>query len=298
MLSDMKFSVLMSVYVKDNPLFFRLAVDSVFSQTMPPNEVVIVKDGRLTSELEAICADLTKDYINIRLITLSNNVGLGLALQYGINECHNDLIARMDSDDICLPNRFEMQLQEFAANPKLVVCGGYIREFVHKVDDGQNIRRVPIHKDDIYDFGKKRNPFNHMTVMLRKNAVISVGNYQPYYLMEDYYLWFRLMQAGADMLNIPQILVNVRVGDGMYGRRGGLKYFFKEAQLYREFYRCKYINSQELISNLAVRFVGRIIPNGLRAVAYNKLFRKTDKLYANNRGRTHDVESFDNGGVL
>ena len=162
----------MSVYRKDNPKYFQQAVESVINQTIKPSEIIIVKDGKLPEDLEVICDFLKeKNEISIRYVQLEKNMGLGIALQKGLIECNYDLVARMDSDDIAKENRFELQLNKFAEDRELVICGGYIEEFSETPDKVYALRRVPLECDDIRKFSKKRNPFNHMSVMYKKEKI-------------------------------------------------------------------------------------------------------------------------------
>lgn len=273
-LAHKKFSVLMSIYYKENPDWFKLAVQSVIEQTVRPDEVLIVQDGRLTPELYAVCQELQDLYPKIvHYLPLKQNCGLGIALQHGVLACRNELIARMDTDDISLPNRFELQLNEFANNPKLDVCGGYIQEFIDNPNTIQAERKVPLLMEDIYEYGKKRNPLNHVTIMFRKNAVLSAGNYQSFPLMEDYYLWFRMIMNHNVLQNIPQPLVLVRTGQDMVARRGGWSYFKHEVKLYQVFKQKNYLNEREYILILMIRFIARIVPSGIRTFFYKYFLR-------------------------
>lgn len=268
------FSVLMSVYAKDNPVHFRQAVDSVINQSCPPKEILIVQDGSLTPELYAVCYDLQNDHGDlIRYLSLQENSGLGIALQKGVPACRYDLIARMDSDDIAKPNRFALQLREFRRQPELAVCGGYIEEFSDNPERIQSLRKVPLSEQEIYAYAKKRCPFNHMTVMFRRQAVLAVGNYQPFMLLEDYHLWHRLVFNGYHTKNIPAVLVSVRTGEGMVERRGGVSYFCREAKLYHLFYTGGYISLGEFAFIVLIRFFSRICPNVVRSFVYQIFLR-------------------------
>ena len=267
-----KFSVLMSVYRKENPSWFRDAVESIVRQTAIPSEILIVQDGSLTPELYHVCNELKETYPNIiHYLPLAQNVGLGLALQKGIIGCENELIARMDTDDIARPNRFELQLKAFEENPNLSVCGGFIQEFDREPSDGNHIRKVPLTQSDIVNFAKKRNPFNHMTVMFKKSAILEVGNYQTFPLLEDYFLWFRMIMAGKSMMNLPVVLVDVRGGNSMISRRGGLKYFKDELRLYRCFHKAEYISIWEMAEGTIPRLAVRLLSSNMRRIVY-KLF--------------------------
>ena len=269
-----KFSVLMSVYEKENPKYFRQAVESVIKQTVTPDEIVIVKDGPLTDSLEETCNNLLDDYGQyIRFVPLEKNMGLGLALQRGVIECRNDLIARMDTDDIAKSDRFEKQINAFIENPDIAVCGGFIEEFSEDINQIDSIRKVPLKNDDIYEFAKKRNPFTHMTVMFRKSGVLTVGNYQPFHLLEDYYLWFRMIVQKQKMINLPDVLVSVRTGMDMSARRGGWGYFKNEKKMYDEFREKRYISNIQYLYVLFGRMISRILPNKLRVQVYRRFLR-------------------------
>lgn len=271
---NIKFSVLMSVYRKENPKWFQMAVESVINQTIKPDEIVIVQDGELTKELYVICDELCDKYPQlISFYPLEQNSGLGIALQRGVLACKNEYIARMDTDDIALPDRFEVQLDAFKRNPNIVICGGYIQEFAGDAEHINAMRKVPVSKDEIYTFCKQRNPFNHMTVMFKKSAVLSVGNYQPFLLLEDYYLWYRLIKKGYEMCNVPVPLVRVRADESMINRRGGFDYFKREMALYKEFYNDGYINEFEMAYVLLVRLVSRICPDFIRKSIYHNFLR-------------------------
>lgn len=270
----MKFSVLMSVYYKENPEYFRQAVESVINQTVKPTEIVIIKDGKLSEGLEKVFAELINEYPQyIRTVPLTENVGLGLALQRGVLACRYGLIARMDTDDISKSNRFEKQLRVFVENPQISICGGYIEEFSNSLKEVDSIRRVPLDTKSIYTFAKKRNPFNHVTVMFKKDAVLKAGNYQPFNLLEDYYLWFRMIMKKESMKNLPEVLVSVRGGNDMMMRRGGWGYFKKEKKLFDEFLREKFINKKQYVYILIARLIGRLMPNALRKKAYYMIMR-------------------------
>lgn len=268
------FSVLMSVYRKENPKYFRLSVYSVMDQSYKPAEVLIVQDGELTEELYAVCKDIELKYKDvIRFVRLKKNVGLGLALQRGVKECKYDLIARMDTDDIAKKERFELQVRQFDKHPDLAICGGYIEEFNDSPDRILTLRKVPLTESDIYEYTKLRSPFNHMTVMFKRQAILEVGNYQPFLLLEDYYLWYRLVSKGYHTKNIPVVLVSARADDGMIKRRGGIHYFGREMKLYNKFYKDKYINILELLFAFSSRLLGHACPRNLRRFIYQVFLR-------------------------
>ncbi len=267
----MPFSVLMSVYHKDNPQWLKQSIDSVLNSTVKPNQIVLVIDGQIPNELEQIITEY-KDSLDI--LRLEQNSGLGVALQQGLLKCKYPLVARMDSDDISLPNRFELQLKEFENNPNLTIVGGYIQEFDSQNNKKTSIRKVPLEDNKIKQYIKTRSPFNHVTVMFKKEDVLKVGNYQTFYQMEDYYLWARLVNAKFQTKNIPQLLVNVRVDTKMFARRGGYKYFKSNKEISKQMLKMKIINYPYYLFNITIRFITQVLmPNNIRTLFYKKVLR-------------------------
>lgn len=273
-LCQTKFSVLISTYKNDNPLFLDEALESIWSQSLPPNEVVIVQDGKLPKSLEDIISKWKKRLTGkLKIVKLNSNVGLGLALQAGVVQCSYEHIARMDSDDISTPERFEKQVSFMENNPEIDLCGCQIREFHQNLLDTKIYRSLPTDHKEIIDFSKKRNPFNHMTVMFKKQAVIEAGNYNNHYLYEDYLLWAKMLINGAQTANISYIGVYARAGNEMYARRGGLAYAKSEIDAQIEFYRIGFISLRELLRNITYRTPIRLLPNSLRGILYKKILR-------------------------
>ncbi|MBO7541955.1 MAG: glycosyltransferase [Bacteroidales bacterium] len=273
-MSSTPFSVLMSVYRKENPEFLRQALDSVFDQTAVPAEVVLVEDGPLTDELYALLDDYGNSHPELKRVPLSENRGLGLALQEGINHCSNELVARMDTDDISVPTRFERQLAEFEKNPGIDICGSHIKEFEETPDHIVAERRVPLTHDDCKRYQRRRDAFNHVSVMFRKTAVLKAGNYQHCPLMEDTLLWANMFKTGATAMNIDDYLVLVRIGKDMYERRGGMAYFKKYRKARRVIYQTGFISWWDYAYTIVIQFVVAIMPNSLRGFVFKKLLHK------------------------
>lgn len=271
----MNFSVLMSVYFKENPEFFAKALESTINQTLKPNEIVIVLDGKLTDELYAVIDKFKTEYPGlINTVQLEQNVGLGKALEIGITQCKYDLIARMDSDDICLPERFEKQINFMIDNPDVKVLGSWIGEFEHDPAVIESIRKVPVQYDEVLKYAKTRCPLNHMTVVYWKDCVIEAGNYQTLLMNEDYYLWVRMLNKGFKMMNIPEILVYARAGSSMFKRRGGTQYIKSEWQLQKTFLEMNFIDPKIFLFNIVSRGFVRLLPNSIRGLIYKKVLRK------------------------
>ena len=268
------FSVLMAVYKKEQPLFFKEALRSVFEQSLIPNEVVLVKDGPLTEELEQIIVDFSSKNEQLKVITLEKNQGLGEALRIGLNACSFDLVARMDSDDICKPYRFEKQIAFLKEHKEITIVGSWIEEFSDCKEEIEAIRELPQEDKQLKIFMKWRNPFNHMTVMFRKKDILAVGGYQPFYLLEDYYLWNRLANANYYFANIGESLLWARGGYTMLERRGGWKYVVSESKLLKFMYRSGRINIVEFGANLMLKSIIRLIGKHLRHTIYTFFLRK------------------------
>lgn len=268
------FTVLMSVYAKENPTFLTEALDSVLAQTIEPSEIVLVKDGPLTFELEKVIDNYINKYPeNFKIISLQENKGLGIALKIGVDNSSFDIIARMDSDDIAKSDRFEKQLKVLTLNPDVDIVGSYIKEFEGDITNILSVRKVPTSSKEIYDYARRRNPFNHMTVMFRKNAVYGAGNYKQSLYTEDYYLWARMIKNNSKMANIPESLVYARTGRDLFKRRGGLIYVKSEINLQKKLYSIGFINLWEAVINVGLRVLIRIMPNALRGYVYKKLLR-------------------------
>ena len=219
--------------------------------------------------------------VAFKLIQLSENQGLGRALNVAVNNCNNELIARMDSDDIAISDRFEVQLKTFNSNKSessesIDICGGQIEEFIDSPANIVGKRVVPETDEEIKLFMKKRCPLNHVTVMFKKSAVLNAGNYQDWFWNEDYYLWIRMALKGQRFANVPETLVKVRVGKDMYARRGGDKYFRSEVGIQKLMLTEGLIDTKTYISNYTKRYiVQKMMPNSIRAWVFKKFARKT-----------------------
>ncbi len=261
----------MSVYAKDKAPWLKEAIESVLSNTIPPTEFILVADGPLTPELEGVIDGFKE---KLKLVRLEKNMGLGNALNVGLKECSCPLVARMDSDDIAEKNRFELQLAAFKADKDLAVLGGAIEEIDSATKKSLSLRRLPLTDSEIKVFLKKRSPFNHVTVMFQKEAVLAAGGYQHLHLVEDYYLWARMAKAGYTFANLPQTLMRVRIDSDMFARRGGYKYFKSNKAISTKLLKLGLISWPEHIFNLSVRFCVQVLmPNSVRALFYKKVLR-------------------------
>lgn len=268
------FSVLLSVYAKESPVFFLESLNSIFNQSLVPNEVILVKDGPLPEGLEKAIMELSSCHSILKVVTLPTNQGLGIALNEGLKHCSYDIVARMDTDDIACFNRFEKQIEIFTKYPDIDVVGAWIDEFESNKFDIRTSRKLPETHDEILSFAKRRNPINHPVAMFNKQAVMVAGGYQDFPLFEDYYLWVRMLQSGAKFYNIQESLLYFRSSPDMFKRRGGWKYGCNELRFQLFLRKNNFTSFFEFITNISIRFVARIIPNGLRAKLYQKIIRK------------------------
>lgn len=267
-----KFSVLMSVYIKEKPQYLHECMESLLAQTVLPDEIVIVRDGSLTEELDAVLSGYIAKNPNLyNVIPLETNHGLGFALAEGMLHCRNELVARMDTDDVCRKDRFELQLKKFEEDPSLDICGSHIYEFEENTDNIVARRRVPLDDADIKKYQKLRDGFNHVSVMFKKSAVLRAGNYQPCLLMEDSLLWANMFNTGCKAANIDDFLVYVRIGKDMFERRGGFAYFKKYEAGRKRIYETKFINFFEYEYSLMIQLAVALIPNKLRGWVFKNL---------------------------
>lgn len=269
------FSVLLSVYKKENANFLDVALLSLENQTILPSEVILVKDGELTKELEdTIQKHVSSNIIHYVIIALKKNNGLAAALSIGTKYVSTNWIARMDSDDYSAPDRFEKQLNAILENPQLAIIGGQVAEFANDIGNIVGYRRVPLKKELIYDFIKWRNPFNHPTVMINKAKLELVGGYLSFGNLEDYYLWSRMIAKRLPMQNLDDMLTFMRVDEGMYSRRGNfsnVKYFYRLRKFLKDNTLISY--KDEIIGDI-VMTANIVMPNQLRKIIYQRILHK------------------------
>lgn len=260
------FSVAMSVYKNDNPIFFDRALQSITeNQIVMPTEIVIIVDGPVDEKINAVIEKYSEKYGNLNVIRLDKNAGLGNALKLAIENAKYELIARMDSDDVSAPDRFEQQLSFFENNVDVDVVGGNITEFIGEESNIVSTRAVPLKNEEIRKYMKTRCAMNHVTVMYKKSSVQAAGGYLDWFCNEDYYLWIRMWLDGAVFANIGSNLVNVRVGEEMYQRRGGKKYYDSEKTIQDYMLKKKMISFPTYILNVLKRLiVQRLLPNKVR----------------------------------
>ena len=263
-----QFSVLMAVYRGDNAVFLTRALQSVsVDQELKPDQIVIVRDGPVPTEISRVLsrAEEITGGIRVDVVPLPDNVGLARALREGLKHCEHDVIARADADDICLPNRFAVQIPLMT---DLDLLGAGIAEFQTDETESGLVRRLPMTAEDIRDVLPLRDPFNHPSVVFRASAVNAAGGYDDLTKMEDYWLFARMVHAGARVANVPDILVRYRVGAGAYSRRGGLDMVRAEVQLQRAMLEAGITSPMQFARNIAVRGGYRLIPAGIKKGLY------------------------------
>ena len=272
----MEFSILLSLYYKESPL----ALDECFlsiwqDQSIQPNEIVLVLDGAIGEELRQ-CVIKWQKIIgkSLKVIPLSQNIGLGRALNEGLKHCTNEWVFRMDTDDICLRDRFEKQIQYIKQKPNLVLFSGQILEFNRSPKEITVLKAVPVEHDEIVRYAQKRSPFNHMTVAYKKSVIDAVGGYRHHLFMEDYNLWLRVIGKGYQVGNHPDVLLYARVGNGMHARRKGMEYLKSEWQLLNLKKQLKLQSPIHANILFLIRSAFRLLPSSVLGKVYNTFLRK------------------------
>lgn len=269
------YSVLMSVYHKEKPEYLKQAIASIQAQTLPTDDFVLVCDGPLNDALDAVIAKKQQEMgKTLNVVRLAKNGGLGNALNEGIKHCKNELVARMDSDDIAYQDRCEKQIAVFYKHSEESICSGIVEEFTSTPDVVDAKRVPPEAHEEIVEFAKKRNPFNHPCVMYKKSVVEAVGSYQDFYLLEDYYLWLRMLMAGYQGYNIQEPLLHMRAGSDMYLRRAGWKYAKTQVKLFKFMKEQGFIGEGQYIKSCVIRSGSALAPNWLRKLMFEKVLRK------------------------
>jgi glycosyltransferase involved in cell wall biosynthesis len=266
-----QFSVLLPIWAGDRPDFLAAAFEStVDDQTRPPDQVVVVQDGPVGEQLAKRVAELAgASRVPVDVLVLERNIGLGPALDAGLAACRHPVVARMDADDISVAHRFAVQLPVIESGVDIVGSG--LAEFTDDPEQVVGIRTPPIEPAAIRERARFAVPFNHPTVVYRRDLVLAVGGYTDFPRMEDYLLWAKLILAGARVANVAEPLVKYRVGAGAYARRGGLEQLRTELDVQRRFRRLGFTTRNQYLRNVVVRGGYRLVPEGLRRAAYRRL---------------------------
>jgi len=274
----MKFSVLISVYYKENAVFFTQALLSLVQQTLIPTEIVLVKDGPLTKELDNVIEDFLIKYPGLfQIISIEKNMGLGNALKIGLEHCKYDWVARMDTDDICLKDRFEKQIAFLEQNPHIDVLGSNMEEFNKEPGDLKSYRVIPQNGRKLLAYSKFRSPVNHPTIVFKKQAVLSNGNYNGNILLfEDYTLFVKMLKNNCQFYNLQEPLLYFRVGNGVdiIKRRSGFRYLRNELKFLNFAHKIGHLSSAEKTIHLLTRIPLRFMPPKFVRFIYNTFLRK------------------------
>lgn len=271
----MEYSVLMSVYYKENPKWFEESIKSMLNQTIKTNDFVLIEDGPLTDELEKIVIKYEKEFPKVfNVVRLKENQGLGPALAIGVKACKNEWIARMDSDDYSVPDRIEKQFNVIKEKPEIDMIGSWHNEFIDSIDNIQSIKKLPETHNSIVKYSRTRNPFSHPSILFKKTNVLKAGNYRSYHLVEDYDMWIRMIETGTECYNIQESLLCVRVSEDLYKRRGGVKYLKSILKFKTEQYKQGYFSFQNYVVSSSCSIVSCLMPSILRKLIYTKLLRK------------------------
>lgn len=271
----MNYSVLMTVYDKDNPLYFKTALISMINQTKIPDEIVIVKDGPVNSNIQSVINEVKKESsIFIKEIQLEKNKGLGLALNEGIKHCRNELIVRMDSDDISLPTRCEKQIIEFEKDSELDIVGCPVIEFMDEINNKVGERKVPLDNASIYKYCKKRDPFNHPTVMYKKSKVEAVGCYSDLRKNQDTDLWIKMLTNNAKCLNLPEVLLYFRFDENTYKKRKNWLNTKLLIKIRWKAYLTEFCSFSDFFQVLVAQLMIFIMPMKMQKFIYRSLLRR------------------------
>lgn len=270
-----KYSMLLSVYEKVNPEHFKECLESIFSQTYPAEQVVIVCDGPLTKELDRVVFHFEKTFPEVvDVVRFNQNKGTGAAANAGIDACRNNLILKTDSDDICRKNRCEIQVSMYENDPDLVLTGGYIREFLDGKGEEIAVKKVPLSHEEILKYAKRRNPINNPTIGIKKDFAQKIGGFDVDARCEDYDFVCRMLQAGAKAQNTEEILLDYRVSPDNLNRRKNRKNTKSFIQVrFKNFKRGFCSFSDFLIPTMAQLLIF-VLPTGLTGAIYKKILRK------------------------
>lgn len=270
-----KYSVLMSLYIKEKPEYLKLAVDSMINQTENPDEIVIVEDGPLTDELYSVLDEYEAKHEGLfNRVVNERNLGLGLALNRGLAACRNELVARMDTDDISKPDRCEKQLKVFQENPELSIVSAYADEFFENPENITTTRRVPLQYKEIYEYAKKRSAFNHPVVMYRKSKVLENGGYSDLKRNQDVDLFGRMLFNGCKAQNVGEALLLFRSNDSLAKRRKSWENTKSYIETIRKFWKMGYSSFGDYVIVACAQTVVFLMPSKLQHWVYKNFLRK------------------------
>lgn len=271
----MKFSVLMVTYKLEKPEYLHQSLECVFNQTLMPNEVLLILDGKVPNSLLNVIDFYKKEYPKIfRVIKFKKHTDLGTCLKKGVHYCKYDIIARMDSDDYCVSDRFEKQINIFKNNKEIDMVGSFTYESTDNIEEIIHKKKLPENDYEIKQMMKTRNPFCHPSVMFKKEAVLKCGNYEKMLYFEDYYLWCKMALNNCKFYNIQEYLITMRSNKGFINRRGGFKYCKHTFDFQKSVYKLGFIGKRGVIKNCCYRFFVALVPSNLRRTIYKYVLRR------------------------
>ena len=270
------YSILTTLYKNDNPEFLRQSIDSMLAQTILTNDYVIVVDGPITKELEKVLDEYCKKYDFFHIVRLKENGGLGVALRVGIKECKNELIARLDADDLSVPERCELQLNEFEKDSKLAIVGSDMYEFDDDPRNLKDLKKMPATSKQIYEYGKRRNPFNHSSVMYKNSVIESMGNYSTMRRSQDVELWSKVIFSGYKCMNISKPLILFRTdGSNRVRRKKKWSNVKSDLKIFKRNYKMGYSSLFDYLYICIYQISFYLMPEKIANFLYMKLFRKS-----------------------
>ncbi len=270
-----KYSVLISLYIKEKPEYLRLALQSIVDQTYKPDEIVIVKDGQITDELQKVLDEFDSSYPGFfNIVGYEKNRGLGLALNYGLERCHNELVARMDTDDIAKPERCEKQVKAFEKYPELAIVGSAVDEFYGDISNITGRRVVPSNSKEIYEFAKRRSAFNHPTVMYRLSKVKEFNGYSNLRRNQDVDLFGRMLYGGCRAANFKESLLYFRSDENLAKRRKSWENTKSYIDTIKKFWKMGYSSFTDYMIVAVGQTAVFLMPGGMQQWVYKIFLRK------------------------
>jgi len=272
----MNYSVLLTVYKSDKPEYFKLSLESMLNQTLKSDDIVIVKDGPVPQAIQDVIDDCSAQHPGvINPVQLEKNLGLGLALNEGIKVCKNELIARMDADDISMPDRCEKQVAMFEADPELDIVGCPVKEFVGDPSNVVGSRDVPLDNEAIHKYCRRRDPFNHPAVMYRKSKLEKYGAYGNYRKNQDTALWINLLSKGFKCANHPEYLLMFRFDEGTYKKRKSWVNTKLLIQIRKEAWKSGFCSFADYMVVAVAQLGVYVLPVGFQKFVYTKVLRRS-----------------------
>ena len=265
----------MTVYDKELPANLNESLESMLMQTYPPEELVLVCDGALTCELNIIAKSFQSEFRDtIKIIRTDENAGAGTANNAGIKACSCQIIIKMDSDDISLPDRCAKQIMLFAMHPELDIVGTFVEEFDSGTGETVSIKKMPVKQEQILKYARRRNPFNRQTIAFKKAAAVKAGGYSDLKLCEDYEFIVRMLQNGAVGQNIPETLVRYRTYGGDFKKRGSWKQTKGFIKVRRIIHSSGFSSFADMVIPCALQLGLFILPSSFTGWVYKKILRR------------------------